>query len=363
VDEAPDYLYNAFREFPAQSRKYKVIITTLQQTIAQMADQFGEYYMTTIIGTMRNRMVYADIPPFDAKFFSEMFGEKDVYDEGQTEMAVSPLQEDPMSRSGSNYSRVREAAMTSGEIMNQAAFQCAVKIVVNNHTMPVVQLQANFLDKEEFVQSKYVADPDALEIWLRERRLFGTKADEIIDTPLISIEETEIENEKYYTANHKNANELPSSMIDQALMATVEPKPREELMFEEGEIGQHPPRFEKDGYILQTPLEQHEELVEHVEKVPVAATITHTSSVEKKQEPVSVSPALEGIVSAYDDEETEIVPAPTQMDIKPTPADEPLFEFVELHENADGYVESKLEQKQEDFVKQLGQSIQNATDR
>lgn len=36
VDEAPEYLYSSFASFPAQSRKFKVIITILQQTLTQL---------------------------------------------------------------------------------------------------------------------------------------------------------------------------------------------------------------------------------------------------------------------------------------------------------------------------------------
>lgn len=365
IDEAPDYLYNAFREFPAQSRKYKVIITTLQQTIAQMADQFGEHYMTTVIGTMRNRMVYADVPPFDANYFSEMFGEKKVYDEGQTEMAVSPLQEDPMSRSGSNYSLVREAAMTSGDIMNQAAFQCAVKIVMNNKTMPVVQLQANFLDQEDFRESKYTAEPEALNVWLRERRLYGTKAEDIIDAPLVSIEESESRNKENYMEDQKNPIDLQSDMIDQALKATVEPKPREELLFEDDVDSQEQPKFEEDGYFIQSPLKEQREKRHALEEVPAVVSDDRPSPIPQKQEIVPVIPALAGIVTSYDgdDEFMEVVAVPEETEKEEVASAEvPLFEFVESVDEKKEYIESKLDKEQEDFVKQLGQTILEATE-
>lgn len=246
VDEAPDYLYNAFNEFPAQSRKYKVIVTTLQQTIAQMADQFGEHYMTTLIGTMRNRMVYGDVPGFDAKYFSEMFGEKYVYEEGQNEMDVSPLQENPMTRSGSSYTKVREEAMTSGDIMFQDAFQCAVKIVANNKPMPVVQIAANFVPSEQFEVSTITTTEEAVSTWLEQRRLYGIKEIEQLDKPIASIEETEAVNEKHYKQDSQNAIEIHTEettetvtepTIDKEMVessykavANPNPKPTDEVM-------------------------------------------------------------------------------------------------------------------------------------
>lgn len=235
VDEAPDYLYNAFREFPAQSRKYKVIITTLQQTIAQLADQFGEHYMTTLIGTMRNRMVYGDVPGFDAKYFSEMFGEKFIYDEGRTEQSVSPLQDSPVSRSGSSYQKVREQAMTGGEIMFQDAFQCAVKIVAHNKPMPVVQIQANFVPKEEFQQARYSVNSDSLPTWLEERRSFVLKAphekEEYTIEHIQSVEDTEKENEEIYKLEQKKAFSLDEPKVEEVLAVQAEPRPRDPVNY------------------------------------------------------------------------------------------------------------------------------------
>ncbi|MFD5853161.1 type IV secretory system conjugative DNA transfer family protein [Cytobacillus pseudoceanisediminis] len=235
VDEAPDYLYNAFREFPAQSRKYKVIITTLQQTIAQLADQFGEHYMTTLIGTMRNRMVYGDVPGFDANYFSTMFGEKYVFSEGRTEQSVSPLQDSPVSRSGSSYQKVREQAMTSGEIMFQDAFQCAVKIVAHNKPMPVVQIKANFVPKEEFEQAEFPVNHDSLPIWLEERRNFTLEApqnsNELLIEPIQSIEQTELENEEIYKMEQKQAFPIDEEMVEKVLSIQADPRPRKPVNY------------------------------------------------------------------------------------------------------------------------------------
>lgn len=170
VDEAPDYFYDAFREFPVQSRKYKVIITVIMQTIAQMADEYGENYMTTLIAGMRNRMVYGDVPAMDANYFSDLFGEKQVFDEGQTEMSVSPLQDNPQTRGGSSYAKVKEPAMTPAEIMFQDAFHCAVKIVEHNKPLPVQQIEANFLPAEAFIEADIQVLEQALEKWLSYRR-------------------------------------------------------------------------------------------------------------------------------------------------------------------------------------------------
>ncbi len=173
IDEAPDYLYQPFREFPAQSRKYKTIITIICQTIAQMADRYGEHYLTTLVGTLRHRMIYGDVPSYDAKYFSEMFGEKYTYEESTNDQVVSALQEDPRVRTGSTYQKTLDSSLSASDVMYQDAFQCAVKIVSHNKPLPVQQIQANFVPKGEFETSKIKVKGSSAEVWLKERRQFA----------------------------------------------------------------------------------------------------------------------------------------------------------------------------------------------
>ncbi len=94
-----------FKEFPAQSRKYKVILTIASQTLSQLALDFTEQYMFTLLGSFRNKMIFGDVTPYDAKIFSDMFGEKEEFKEAESEQGISPMQENPVSRLGSTYQK------------------------------------------------------------------------------------------------------------------------------------------------------------------------------------------------------------------------------------------------------------------
>lgn len=89
VDEFPDYVVRPFKEFPAQSRKYKVILTIASQTLSQLALDFTEQYMFTLLGSFRNKMIFGDVTPYDAKIFSDMFGEKEEFKEAESEQGIS----------------------------------------------------------------------------------------------------------------------------------------------------------------------------------------------------------------------------------------------------------------------------------
>ncbi|HDR6301730.1 TPA: TraM recognition domain-containing protein [Bacillus cereus] len=169
VDEFPDYVVRPFKEFPAQSRKYKVILTIASQTLSQLALDFTEQYMFTLLGSFRNKMIFGDVTPYDAKIFSVMFGEKEEFKEAESEQGISPMQENPVSRLGSTYQKTKEVIMSPGDIMAQGAFICAARIVQDNHVQPVQQITSNFVPKEEFVQAVIQVDMEIGQYWENER--------------------------------------------------------------------------------------------------------------------------------------------------------------------------------------------------
>jgi hypothetical protein len=175
VDEFPDFIYEPFKEFPAQSRKYKTIVTVVAQTVAQLANKYGEHYMHTLLGTLRHKLVYGDIPDFDAQLFSKIFGEKERFEEGISEQSVSPTQEKPMLRMGNSYQKTKEAILSPSDIIYQKPFQCAVKIVAKNKPIPVKQIDANFVPKEEFEEATVKVDQESAKIWLENRSKLDSK--------------------------------------------------------------------------------------------------------------------------------------------------------------------------------------------
>ncbi|HDR4908840.1 TPA: TraM recognition domain-containing protein [Bacillus cereus] len=169
VDEFPDFVVRPFKEFPAQSRKYKVILTIASQTLSQLALDFTEQYMFTLLGSFRNKMIFGDVTPYDAKIFSDMFGEKEEFKEAESEQGISPMQDNPVSRLGSTYQKAKEVVMSPGDIMAQGAFICAARIVQDNHVQPVQQIASNFVPKEEFAQAIIQVDIETGQYWENER--------------------------------------------------------------------------------------------------------------------------------------------------------------------------------------------------
>lgn len=217
VDEFPDYVVRPFKEFPAQSRKYKVILTIASQTLSQLALDFTEQYMFTLLGSFRNKMIFGDVTPYDAKIFSDMFGEKEEFKEAESEQGISPMQENPVSRLGSTYQKTKEVVMSPGDIMAQGAFICAARIVQDNHVQPVQQITSNFVPKEEFAQAIIQVDTKMGEYWENERlRLINESIEKAnlmkhVDAgnmkniqPLPPIRESEIEENNSIETNEEH---------------------------------------------------------------------------------------------------------------------------------------------------------------
>lgn len=170
VDEFPDYLNEDFASFPAQSRKYKAIITVVAQTVSQLQRKYGPDFMTTLLATLRNKFVYGDGTQLDAELFSSIFGEKIVFEESETEQTTPVMMDDPSSRTGLSYTKTEKEQMTVSQIIYQDAFVAAVKLVENNKPIPAQQVRANFVPKEEFKEAIVTVDQEKSKHWLKARR-------------------------------------------------------------------------------------------------------------------------------------------------------------------------------------------------
>lgn len=171
-DEFPDYVNEDFKSFPAQSRKYKVIVTVIAQTVGQLSLKYGKDYTTTLISTLRNKFLYSDGSIEDTKMFSALFGEKIIFEESETDQEVSPLMENPMRRTGQSYQSKERAILTPSELTYQDAFVCAVKLVENNKPIPVQQIKANFVSDEEYKEAAVKVEEEEAAYWIKLRREF-----------------------------------------------------------------------------------------------------------------------------------------------------------------------------------------------
>lgn len=223
VDEFPDYLYEDYQSFPTQSRKYKLGITNIVQTTSQLASRYGEHYMTTLLAGMRNRIIYSDVPAYDAEYFSRQFGEKVSYEERVTE-TETPLFGSSETALGvsRSFSRKREEAVRPSELIYQDVLTCTVKLVYGNKTMPVDRIKVDYLPKEAFIHATHQVDPQAAAYWLRESGIAdaAAKTRQLATGKLLADKLEEAEGVENEVSSHKREK----TWVSQLTIPYVEPE-------------------------------------------------------------------------------------------------------------------------------------------
>lgn len=178
VDEFPDYIYDRFRELPAQSRKYKVIVTVASQSLAQLALEFGDDYMYTLLSALRHKMVYGDVDPKTAEVFFKYFGEDNVYQSTEAENYSDSTMSSPGRRDSVTVTRVKQARFTISDLIHLKEFHAAVKLVVKKRSTPARVIKAKWVPAREFIKSKKRVDPKKAQAWLDYRRQLMIEMDQ-----------------------------------------------------------------------------------------------------------------------------------------------------------------------------------------
>lgn len=267
VDESPEYLYPQFKSFPAQSRKYKVIITILMQTLAQLEDEFGETYKNTLLAALRQKLFYGDATGADAKAFSDISGERLAFKEGESEMETPAIQEDPSTRNNASYQRQIEAVMSLNEVIYQDAFACAVKLVEKNKPMAVRVLQANFVPSELFNKARVKTSEERMAFWLQKRREFVPKNSLLQQ----SVEDTEVE----YLDTLEELNIPVEKVPEEKLL--IQPVPQQAAVTEHEPAIHYVRNLEKAPVQHANKSEQTTAPLQSVEAVAMTGT-THTNA-------------------------------------------------------------------------------------
>lgn len=270
VDEFPDYINEDFGSFPAQSRKYKAIITVVAQTVSQLQRKYGPDFMTTLIATLRNKMVYGDGTQLDAEMFSTIFGEKYIFEESESDQEVSPLMDSPNRRTGKSYTKTERAVMTVSEMIYQDAFVAAVKLVEDNKPLPAQQVEANFVPKEEFNEAVIQVNESAANYWLDIRRnsLIGDNAPSKLGDGSIQDAESVIDDEDLNII-------LPNATVNKPLNP-IDYKPSSSLIIDQSSFFESPIEETK----IENKITKNEELLAFIEKEPNTDEINKPTSEE-----------------------------------------------------------------------------------
>lgn len=181
LDEFPDFIVKSFKEFPAQSRKYKAIPVIAKQSLSQLSMDFSTDYLDTLLSTLRNKFVFGGVIGKDAEIFSKQFGDKFEYKQTETIGDNISIQENEQEMKGLGFRRERIPQLAAGDIVNLPSFVCAAQLLKDNSMQDVELLDANFVNPEEFLESIVTVEKEKADVWLSELKLNKLKHDNTTD--------------------------------------------------------------------------------------------------------------------------------------------------------------------------------------
>ncbi|HDR8481922.1 conjugal transfer protein TraG [Bacillus cereus] len=147
VDRITNYIIEPFIHLLPQARKYKFMITVTDESLSKIAQRYSPEYLHSLIMNFRNKVVFGGISSYDAKMFSAALYE-----------IVNAL-----------YETVEGKVFTADELLTQAAYTYTASIVCDNQIQTIKQLNAKFVEKEEFSTATIQVNEVAGQYWCDSR--------------------------------------------------------------------------------------------------------------------------------------------------------------------------------------------------
>ncbi len=166
-DEFYNYMNEDFLDLTSQGRKYKFAPFVACQTLSQFGVKFGgEMFTKSMMGTIRNFIVYGGVGRYDAQLLSEEFGMHEV-EELQTRESVTPSN---MSAPNLTYmegtTKKEEEVAKADDIMFQEFRYSYIKMVDQKSTQRGKRAVGDFVDSSEIDQWKKALNPEAMNIYM-----------------------------------------------------------------------------------------------------------------------------------------------------------------------------------------------------
>ncbi|WP_162551240.1 type IV secretory system conjugative DNA transfer family protein [Paenibacillus tepidiphilus] len=146
VDEFYDYMNSAFLKLSGQGRKYKAAFLVACQSLAQFGFKFNEAFVNSMIGTIRNFIVYGGVGQYDAKKLVPIFGTQ-VVEEVTVKESYTP--ESSMNASYSyseGVTREEKPLVTENEVMYSKFKYSYIRQIIEGSTAQAVKAEGDFID-------------------------------------------------------------------------------------------------------------------------------------------------------------------------------------------------------------------------
>lgn len=170
ADEFYDYMNLDFLQLTSQGRKYKFAPLVACQSLTQFGVKFGKDFTESMLGTIRNTIVYGGTSVYDSEMLEKYLG-KEIVEELQVKENYSPTHmESPTYSVGESVTLKEKAIATADDIMFQEFGFSYIRMVDEKSPKKAVRAVGNFVDTSEASKWKKALDMDALTIFLEDWR-------------------------------------------------------------------------------------------------------------------------------------------------------------------------------------------------
>jgi hypothetical protein len=184
ADEFYDYMNTKFLKLTGQGRKYKFAPLVACQSLTQFGVKFGKDFTESMLGTIRNTIVYGGVSTYDAELLSKYLG-KTTVEEIQTRESFTP---DEMEKPNYSYSestvRTEKELASADDIMFQEFRFSYIRMVQDKSSKRAIRAEGDFVDTADANKWKKALNAEAMEFFMEYWR-----KDEHVNQALVVSEE------------------------------------------------------------------------------------------------------------------------------------------------------------------------------
>lgn len=292
IDEFYDYMNPPFLKLTSQGRKYKFAVFVACQTLAQFEVKYGKAFAQSMLGTIRNWVVYGGVGSADGELLSKEFG-MTVVEELVMRENITPETMNAPGRSYSEQMQRKEVEnVTADNIMfNEFRFSY-IKMVVEKSTQRAIKAEGNFVDTGKADKWRKALKPQALEVFMDYWSSFANSSPQQFDMDWIDEAQaikdgiTQIEeDEKHLQLLHNE--ESPAETKHES------PVVRKEVEYIGGPQFREVPKVEQPERFLPTGSQQSETAasVTEVESPPALPVVPEEARPQEEVVPQVEQPA------------------------------------------------------------------------
>ncbi|MFD2216570.1 TraM recognition domain-containing protein [Metabacillus endolithicus] len=166
ADEFYDYMNEKFLKLTGKARKYKFAPLVACQSLTQFGVKFGKEFTESMLGTIRNTIVYGGVSKYDAELLSVYLG-KTVVEEIQVRESYTP---DNMDNPSFGYSestvRTEKDLASVDDIMFQEFRYSYIRMVQEKSSKRAIRAEGDFVDTSEADKWKKSLDSEAVNFFM-----------------------------------------------------------------------------------------------------------------------------------------------------------------------------------------------------